>query len=86
MYSYVLYGISWTFYGLLWQTIDLIGLVSSFLAVMDPNSFRLVSFASDFHFLQKLQYTNYVLPALKTKALTLKVFMKTMLDFVHYEV
>ena len=29
-------------YGLLWQNIDLIGLVSSFLAVIDPNSFGLV--------------------------------------------
>ena len=30
-------------YGLLWQNIDLIRLVSSFLAVIDPNSFDLVN-------------------------------------------
>ena len=45
----VLFGFSWScmaflwsclpFYGLLWQNIDLIGLKSSFLAVIDPNSF-----------------------------------------------
>ena len=44
----VLYGLVWfymAFYGLSWQNIDLIGLVSlvsSFLAVIDPNSFGLV--------------------------------------------
>ena len=31
-----------SFYGLAWQNIDLIGLVSSFLAVIDPSSFDLV--------------------------------------------
>ena len=30
------------FYGRLWQNIDFIGLVSSLLAVIDPNSFGLV--------------------------------------------
>ena len=30
------------FHGLLWQNIDLIGLESSFLVVIDPNSFGLV--------------------------------------------
>ena len=45
-----LYGLLWHFIafygynGLLWQNFDLIGLVSSFLAVIDPNSFGLVSF------------------------------------------
>ena len=36
------YGHFIAFYGLLWQNIDLIGLLSSFLAVIDPNSFGLV--------------------------------------------
>ena len=35
-------------YGLLWQNIDLIGLVSSFLAVIDPNSFGLVCYDTGF--------------------------------------
>ena len=38
----VIYGPLWPFYGVLWQNIDLIGCVSSFLAVIDPNSFGLV--------------------------------------------
>ena len=38
----VLNGLFADFYGLLWQNIDLIGLESSFLAVIDPNSFGLV--------------------------------------------
>ena len=37
-----LYGHFTVFYGLSWQNIDLIGLVSSFLAVIDPNIFGLV--------------------------------------------
>ena len=46
--SMTLFDLFWScmvlyvFYGLLWQNIDLIGLVSSFLAVIDPNSFGLV--------------------------------------------
>ena len=37
------YGlVVWRFYGRLWHNIDFIGLVSSFLAVIDPNSFGLV--------------------------------------------
>ena len=36
------YGHIIVFYGLSWQNIDLIGLVPSFLAVIDPNSFGLV--------------------------------------------
>ena len=31
----------WHFYDLIWQNIDLIGFESSFLAVIDPNSFGL---------------------------------------------
>ena len=42
-------------YGLLWQNVDLIGLVSSFLAVIDPNSFGLVSLVKTFH---KTSYNN----------------------------
>ena len=38
----VLYGHIIVFYGRSWQNVDLIGLVSSFLAVIDPNSFGLV--------------------------------------------
>ena len=45
-----LYGLLWPFYGLLWpfmanypEIIFLIGLVSFFLAVIDPNSFGLVT-------------------------------------------
>ena len=41
----VVYGLLSCFmacYGLLWQKIDLMGLVLSFLAVIDPNSFILV--------------------------------------------
>ena len=38
----VLYGHIIVFYGRSWQNIDLIGLISSFLAVIDPNSFGLV--------------------------------------------
>ena len=38
----VFYGHIIVFYGRSWQNIDLIGLVSSFLAVIDPNSFGLV--------------------------------------------
>ena len=37
------YGLLWSFYGLLWQNIDLLGLESSFLAVIDPNSFGLIN-------------------------------------------
>ena len=36
------YGLIWPLYGFLWQNIDLIGLVWSFLAVINPNSFGLV--------------------------------------------
>ena len=36
------FGILVVFYGLSWQNIDLIGLVSFFLAVIDPNPFGLV--------------------------------------------
>ena len=36
------YGILWPFYGLLWSIF--LGLVSSFLAVKDPNSFDLVQY------------------------------------------
>ena len=38
-------GVLWSYmaiYGLLWLNIDFIGLISSFLAVIDPNSFGLV--------------------------------------------
>ena len=38
------YGLVWPIFGLLWQNVDLIGLESSFLAVIDPNSFGLVVF------------------------------------------
>ena len=38
----VLYGLIMVLYVLLWQNIGLIGLESSFLAVIDPNSFVLV--------------------------------------------
>ena len=38
----VIYGLLWSFYGLLWQNIDSIGFVLSFLTVIDPNSFGLV--------------------------------------------
>ena len=38
------HGLVWHFYGRLWQNVDFIGLVSSFLAVIDPNSFGLVIF------------------------------------------
>ena len=37
-------GLVWPFCGLLWQNIDLIGLDSYFLAVIDPNSFGHVLF------------------------------------------
>ena len=37
-----IYGDFIVFYGLLWQNIDLIGLVSSFLAAINPKSFGLV--------------------------------------------
>ena len=36
------FGLTWPFYVLLWQNINLIGLLSSFLAIIDPNSFGLV--------------------------------------------
>ena len=45
MVFYGLIGLLWPFvaiYGLLWQNIDFIGLLSSFLAVIDPNLFGLV--------------------------------------------
>ena len=38
----VLYGITWPFCGLLLENINLIGLESSFFAVIDPNSVGLV--------------------------------------------
>ena len=45
LWSYMaFFGYIIVFYGLSWQNIDLIGLVSSFLAVIDPNSFVLVEF------------------------------------------
>ena len=47
----VLNSLLWPFhcvYCLLWENIDLIGLVSSFLAVIDPNSFDLVPFSPAF--------------------------------------
>jgi len=40
------YGVLLLFYGLLWQNIDLIELVSSFLEVIDPNSFGLAGIMS----------------------------------------
>ena len=40
-------------YGLSWQNIDLIGHVSSFLAVIDPNSFGLVSSSLYMSYLNK---------------------------------
>ena len=44
LWSYMaFYGHITVFNGLSWQNIDLIGLVSSFLKVIDPNSFGLVS-------------------------------------------
>ena len=43
LWSYMaFYGHNIVLYGLSWQNIDLNGLVSSFLAVIDPNSFSLV--------------------------------------------
>ena len=45
------YGHFIRLYGLSWQSIDLIGLASSFLAVIDPNSFGLV--------IEKLNQNNY---------------------------
>ena len=42
---FTLYGALWShmvLYGLLWLNIDSIGLISSFLTVIDPNSFGLV--------------------------------------------
>ena len=43
LWSYMaFYGRFVVVYGLLWQNIDLIGIVLSFLAVIDPNSFDLV--------------------------------------------
>ena len=54
MVCMAIYGLIWLFMvlcgrfivfnGLLWQNIDLIGLVSFFLAVIDPNSFGLVCY------------------------------------------
>ena len=50
---FTLYGvISMVLHGLLWSHIDFIGLVSSFLGVIDPNSFGLVYVA--FHVLGAL--------------------------------
>ena len=42
MVFYGLVCLVWPFDGLLWQNINLIGLESSYLAVIDPNSFGLV--------------------------------------------
>ena len=42
----VFYGHFIVFYSLSWQNVDLIGLVLSFLAVIDPNSFGLVVYQS----------------------------------------
>ena len=42
----IVYDLFWPYMAILWAYIDLIGLVSSFLAVIDPNSFGLVSFGS----------------------------------------
>ena len=43
LWSYMaFYGLLWPFCCVLWQNIDLIGIVSYFLPVIDPNSFGLV--------------------------------------------
>ena len=49
-------GLAWLFVSLLWQNIDLIGLESSFLTVIDPNSFGLVlcNLEKKFLFLKEL--------------------------------
>ena len=50
LWSYMaFYGHITVFCGLSWPNIDLIGLVSSFLAVIDPNSFGLVSIEITIH-------------------------------------
>ena len=53
LYRMAFYGFVWPFmvlccfYGILWPTIDLNGLESSFLAVIDPNSFVLLELKSE---------------------------------------
>ena len=39
-----LFGLVWRFYGLKWHFMVFYGRISSFLAVIDPNSFGLVTF------------------------------------------
>ena len=61
------YGLIWpfmatyviVFYGLSWQNIDLSGLVLSFLAVIDPNSFGLVLFKISKFDLNLVSFLNY---------------------------
>ena len=53
LWSYMaFFGYIIVFYGLSWQNIDLIGLVSSFLAVIHSNSFGPVHYVSSFRSLR----------------------------------